>query len=268
VYCGADSGLGVPAELRHLVSPFPEVRQRYPGLGASAGATVASGAAEGTAIGTAIPGIGNVAGGIIGTIAGVGQAIINAIGGGTPDAMKAIWSAVPASLLRISGGHGVWHDTLTGQTLSDAETDLRKSAIVASAINAFNDSKNWWYDLTSQQHLTGADAMARWNAAFNGASFGQAYSAYPNAFRTFGPTTAGDPQIHSPSAYPAPSAAYGASATPQQVIAAGQSGAIGTSGAPQQASVLGGLSSTALLVIVGGVAVGLLLSRRTPSRGS
>lgn len=278
MYC-TDSDLGgadassVPADLRYLISPFPEVRARYPrhgqGLGAantitqvaSATGAVGAGVAAGTAIaagaafGSVVPVVGTAIGAIVG-------AVIAFTGGGTPDQMKNIWDVVPFSLIRISGGHGVWTDTLTGQTLTDAQTDLRKAAVVASSINAFNDLNNHWYDATTQQYLSGASALQRWQQQFGSLSFANAYAQYPNAFRIFGPNPQGDPTPHAPSATiaavftPPGVPITSSSATPAQVAA----GYVPPSaaGAPLQASILGGVSNTTLaigaLALIGAIA--------------
>ncbi len=277
MYDRGSNAPSVPAELRHLISPFADVRERYPvygGLGSDAqvveGTTLVTSAATGAtliAAGAAAGSVVPVIGTAIGAAVGLALSLMH---GGTPDAMKAIWAHVPVSATRLSGGHGQWHDTLTGETLTDAQSDLRKSAVVASAIHAFNDAKNWWYDATSQAHLSGADALARWKANFGSADFVNAYALYPQVFQIFGPTSAGDPTIHAPAAAmvasqpPPVTSVY---ATPAQVAAAGLPP--GTPLAvPAHASIFGGLSTTTLLLLGGGVLVGILLLKRSRSRGS
>lgn len=274
MYDRGSNAPSVPAELRHLISPFADVRERYPvygGLGDSFGGDVSAGGSTGAAVGSVIPGVGTVVGATVGTIGGALASLVHALGGGgTPDAMKAIWAHVPLSATRLSGGHGTWHDTLTGEVLTDAQSDVRKSAVIASAIHAFNDAKNWWYDATSQTHLSGADALARWNSNFGGADFANAYAVYPQAFQIFGPTSAGDPHVHAPGAMIVPTQAPPVTsvyATPAQVAAAGLPPGTPLA-APAQASLIGGLSTTTLLLLGGGVLVGIILLKRSRSRGS
>ena len=232
-------------------------RQLRGGLGAI---NIGTGASTGAAIGTVVPVLGTAIGGAIGTLAALASSLI---GGPSADAMKNIWNVVPLSLLRVSGGHGTWTDTLTGQTMPDAGTDLRKSAIVASAINAFNDPQNHWYDATTQQYINGATALQRWQQRFGSLDFANAYSSAPQAFRVFGPDPSQDPAIRLPAAVPttpagAPVPLTSASATPQQIAAARTAAGV----VPAQASLLGGLS-TPLVLLIG---AGLLYAVLKPAR--
>ena len=162
------------------------------------------------------------------------------------DPMKAIWSVVPFSVIRVSGGSGKWTDPLTHATLTDAGTDLRKSAVVASAIGAFNDQNNFWYDTVSQQHLTPAQAYARWQQLFGSATFAQAYGAFPSQFVIFQPTNAtGDPAIHGPGAMPVPSPA--APPIPAPALVPAQVPVTSASASPQQVAASPVLSTAALV---------------------
>lgn len=173
------------------------------------------------------------------------MSFVQRLGDATTDQLKAVWSVVPLGIIRLTGGHGTWTDPLTHATLTDAQSDLRKSAVVASAIGAFNDQNNFWYDMTTQQHLLPADTYNRWQQKFGSATFAQAYGSFPSQFAIFAPTTSlGDPAIHAPGAIVAPSIAVApavpvatvptvvapvpitsASATPQQIAAAGAAAA-------------------------------------------
>jgi hypothetical protein len=272
VYCtDSDDASCVPADLRYLSSPFPAGR-RARGLGASSatqategitavssGVTAAGLIAAGAAAGSVVPVLGTA----IGALVGLAASLFG--GGGTPDTTKAIWSVVPFSLIRLSGGHGTWTDTLTGVTMNDAGSDLRKSAVVASAINAFNDTNNHWYDATTQQYIDGSTATARWHTVFGNADFATAYAQYPNLFRIFGPTTQGDPTPHAPNpaiaAAAVPPVLTSASVTPGQLVAAGST----PSAAPLQASLLGGVSNTTLALLAVGLIGAIAFSRRRPA---
>lgn len=249
------------------------VRRR--GMGESYGAAIGAGATTGAAVGSIVPILGTGIGAAVGTLVGGVSTLFG--GGGTPDQMKAIWSVVPFSVLRISGGHGTWTDTLTHEVLTDAQSDLRKSAVVASAIGAFNDARNWWYDQATQQYLSGASALQRWQQKFGNLSFANAYASYPGAFQIYSPvSSSGDPQIHSPNTsvlqtpvagtVPLVAPPLTSNLTPQQIatmtpqqqaIYANQANSL------QQASLLGGGMSTGTLLLVGGgLLVGLLLMNR------
>jgi hypothetical protein len=233
--------------------------------------SVGTDASVGAGIGTLLGPGGTAIGGGIGSLVGVISGLFG--GGGTPDQMKAIWSTVPFSLLRLTGGHGTWTDTLTGESMSDAGSDVRKAAVVASGIGAFNDPRNWWFDQSTQQHLDGATAFQRWQQRFGGLSFANAFASYPSAFAVFGPYgKSGDPQIHSPDTpgvtgtmttglAPQPIPYTNVNATPYQVAAA----PVTYSPAVQQAGLLGGMSTSTMLLLGGGLLVGLLLMKRGSS---
>lgn len=238
------------------------------GAGAAAtGATFAAGSAiaAGAAFGSVVPVVGTAIGALVGLAS-------TFIGGGTPDQMKGIWNAVGTSLTRLQGGHGTWTDQLTRETMGDAGSDLRKSAVVASAIGAFNDQKNFWYDAATQQYLSGASALQRWQAKFGSLSFANAYAAYPAAFTIYSPvTSSGDPQIHSPNAavvYTPPNAIGPVVGNPlvptvPYTNVNATPGAVANAPYPvAQASILGGLSGSTLAIIGGGLLVGLLLFPR------
>ena len=222
--------------------------RRAGGLGApSTGADVATGATMGAAVGSIVPILGTTIGSAVGAIVGFASSLLG--GSGNGDLLKNVWDVVPFSLIRLGGGHGQWTDPITHQVLTDAQSDVRKSAVVASAIGAFNDQNNFWYDDVTQQHLTPADAWQRWLQKFGNVGFAQAYAMAPGAFTIFQPTTSGgDPVIHAPGAV-AP--ALPASPTP------------GTMLVPQTASLVpAGLSTTTLAVIAIGLLVAGVMANR------
>lgn len=191
------------------------------------------------------------------------------LGDSSPDLLKSVWSVVPFAVIRLTGGKGKWTDPLTHATLTDAQSDLRKSAVVASAIGAFNDQNNFWYDNATQQHLTPAEAYNRWQQVFGDHTFAEAYGSFPAQFAVFNPTsTNGDPVMHAPGTVvvPAPVAVpvsappaagvplTSASATPQQVAAAG---AGATPAAPASAN-------TVLLLAGVGLGAYLLFAKHSP----
>lgn len=201
-------------------------------------------------------------------LVGAGGAIAQIFGGGSPDANKRIWSQIPAEIIGVTGGHGSWTDTRTGEHLTDADTDIRKGAVMASAVSMYNDHRNWWFDQTTGQHdVSGGTAGQRWNALFGpSTSFAAAYGQFPTAFQIFGDDPSQDPHI--------PAVGGTASAVPSIGLhpitttpynAHGPSyGTGGTAHTPTlaNASLLGGLNPTALLVVGGGLLVGLLLMNR------
>lgn len=258
-------------------------RRGMSGLGASTGTQIATGAgavgasvaagsaiAAGAALGSVVPILGTAIGALVGFAS-------TFIGQGTPDQMKNIWSQVPLAVIRLTGGHGTWTDPLTHEVLTDAQSDLRKSAVVASAIGAFNDSKNFWYDTATQSYITGATALQRWQQRFGSLTFANAYAAYPSAFQVYSPVNSvGDPSIHSPGVAGVPLAGTppatgpasasspsvtSVNATPAQVAAAGAV-PVSTS---LQASILGGLSGNTGLILAGGVILAVLFARRGSS---
>lgn len=252
-------GARIPASAGRVPYRDPLMRtgvRRRAGLGATntaavastgsvavgAGTAAVSAIASGAAIGSIVPVVGTA----IGAIVGLGVALF--AGAGTVDQTKGIWDVVPFSLIRLTGGHGQWTDPLTHATMNDAGSDARKGAVVASSIGAFNDQNNFWYDNVTQQHLSGADTFQRWQQKFGPLNFAQAYAAYPGDFQIFNPTSAlGDPSIHAPGAVvPAASTAPSPSA----------------SAAPLTASLLGGVSSTTLAVVAGGVLLAVLVRNR------
>lgn len=248
-----------PRGLRGLGASLPA----QIGAGAAAtGATFAAGSAiaAGAAFGSVVPVVGTAIGALVGLAS-------TFLGGGTPDAMKNIWDVVPFSVIRITGGHGQWSDPLTHETLTDAQTDLRKAAVVCSAIGAFNSPKNWWYDQATQGYLNGAACLQRWQARFGSLSFANAYAAYPSAFSIYSPVSnVTDPQIHEPSAPSAlvtPTAAIG----PINTLPLPNTAVAKPPLAVQQASILGGLSGNTALLLGGGLIVGLILMGRRSSRG-
>lgn len=116
-------------------------------------------------------------------------------GGGTPDQGKSVWSKIPLSLTRLSGGHGTWTDGATGEVLTDAGTDVRKGAIMASALGMYNDKRNWWFDDSTGQHVDPGTAYGRWQKLFGNVDFATAYAAYPTLFKVYGADPSIDPVV-------------------------------------------------------------------------
>lgn len=106
-----------------------------------------------------------------------------------------VWSKVPFELRRIAGGHGKWHDTLTGESGNDAWGDVRAVAVVAGAVDGYVDANGVLYDNITGTSLGHEDAWARWTAKYGSAGFAQAYQMDPTAFRIFGANPADDPTI-------------------------------------------------------------------------
>lgn len=123
--------------------------------------------------------------------------LASSLGGkSSQDWMKGVWSKVPASDIRVQGGSGHWTDPITGESMGDAGTDVRKGAVVASAIGAFPDQSNHWMDLVTGQGLSPDDTAKRWIASFGSVSYDTAYRQHPERFLTFQPSTASnDPPI-------------------------------------------------------------------------
>lgn len=270
---GADTPLGALGPVRRYVSPFQ--RRGMHGYNGHLDDDVANeglgdwlsdaigGAGTGAATGSAVPGIGTAIGGIAGAVSGLLKGIG---GGGTPDQMKAIWSAVPASVIRISGGHGQWTDTLTGEQMGDAGTDLRKSAVVASALGMFNDAKNWWYDDATGQYVSGAQALAKWQSYFGNQTFAQAYASSPQSFKIFGNDPSQDPsQATQSTAMPVrvgtPTPGTNVATLPVVATSSGKPATL-----VQQASIFGNASPTTIVLVIGVAVLGTMAFSRREER--
>lgn len=119
-------------------------------------------------------------------------------GGSTSGAFEDIYKQIPQSMIRVTGGRGKWTDTLTGETMNDIGTEVRKSAMLVSSLGAFVNRDNWFFDDATGQHLSPDTMRARWDAAFgNGASPLTVMAKHPELFRTWGTNPALDPVISS-----------------------------------------------------------------------
>ena len=213
--------------------------------------------------------------------AGTLDALGNAITGGNQiaawDTPKQIWSKIPADIIRVKGGSGKWTDTLTGQTMNDAGTDLRKSAVMASAIGCYNASDNRWFDNITRQYVDAAAAAQRWSSVFGSATFETAYRTWPQRFRIYGSNPANDPSFGVPNAsafVAAPAQAPGTSqpgAAPRGADGTGagaaapterEAGDTMTTTAPQRAGFSAG---TALLLLGVVVLISMASSKSAPA---
>jgi len=244
---------------------------------ANLGFTTAEGATAGATVGTAIlPGVGTAIGSAIGTIAGLFQSgidISHLFGGGTPDEAKAVWSKIPGAYTRLEGGHGRWTDSLTGESMEDAGTDVRKGAIMASAVGMYNDQRNWWFDAATGQHVDPGTAAGRWKAIFGaGTPFEAAYAQAPERFAIFSsvdsstdpyiPSQGGTPMQHAATALPGnpyvpPVAISSSPASPGGIVTGFQ---------PAIAGVLGAISPTTLMIAAVALVGVFLLSGKKARR--
>lgn len=120
------------------------------------------------------------------------------LGGGGRTGIKTIYQQIPQSMIRVTGGRGVWTDTVTGETMNDLATEVRKVAMMASPLGIFVNHDNWFYDDATGAHTSPDAVLERWNKLFgNGTSFQTAYSKFPELFKVYGPDPANDPIISS-----------------------------------------------------------------------
>ena len=240
---GSDSA-GVPPELRHLISPFPDVRERYPvhgsmrGLGATnVGASVATGATVGASVGTVVPVLGTAIGGAVGAIVGV---VAGLFGGGGKD-----------------------------------KTGLPQVPSLNTAFNVALATK--WYTLYFTRYAPGGSSE-------NSGTQASGIAYWANEIAHDGPQRAWANFSTSPQPVqdqvPAKAAAYAPIYGSQYVLAPPGAPATGAftptqvAGAPvgtvdvSQANVLGGMSSSTLLLVGGGLLVGFLLMRRKGAGGA
>lgn len=181
-----------------------------------------------------------------------------------------VYHNIPQSMIRVTGGSGKWTDTLTGDQINDLGTEVRKSAMLASALGLYVNHDNWFYDDTTGQHIDPAAVGARWKALFGNASFTDAYANYPQLFKTWGSDSSHDPHISSvgkvANAGPLPASERSGAGilgdAPGQIgtVTAGRSGATTTT--PVQAGLFGNVSPLALVAIVGAVAFLAMRKRR------
>ncbi len=204
------------------------------------------------------------------------RAITNAFGLGRTTGIKTIYQQIPQSMIRVTGGHGVWTDTVTGETMNDLATEVRKMAVLASALGIFVNRDNWFFDDTTGQHLSPDTVLARWNTLFGtGTSFQQAYSQQPELFRVYGPDPSEDPVIstvgkveQAPPLPPDQRSGYKAGlvttmsgVTPAGGSSGGPVSGGGTTGGSTQATIAG-LSPMTLAAVVGGAVLLTMLARK------
>lgn len=185
-----DSGSSTVDSLVTLASQTSAGQQTEKKIG-----TIVGGLGTGAAIGSAIePGLGTIIGGVVGGVVGVVEEVF---GSDTPSAMTKLWTPIPASVIRITGGHGKWTDTVTGQTMDDGGTDNRKNAVIVSSVGIFNSagegSADLLYDRTTGSQVYAEDFLSRWLAKFGNVTFAQAFAAQPSAFQVYGSNPANDP---------------------------------------------------------------------------
>lgn len=132
-----------------------------------------------------------------GTIAETYSVLRGILGGsGDSNSIKQIYQQIPQSMIRVTGGHGTWTDTLTGETMPDLQTEVRKVAMMASALGIYNDKRNWFFDDTTGQQLTPGAVLARWQKLFGvGTTWSAAYARSPELFRVYGSDPSLDPII-------------------------------------------------------------------------
>lgn len=122
--------------------------------------------------------------------------LTSVFGGGGTTGIKTIYQQIPQSMIRVTGGHGMWTDTLTGETMNDLGTEVRKVAMMASALGLYVNHDNWYFDDATGQHISPDTALARWNSLFgSGTTFQAAYGKFPELFRVYNPNDASDDPI-------------------------------------------------------------------------
>ncbi len=139
------------------------------------------------------------------TIAGAGQRVAEAVshlGKGQHYPFATIWEQMPFAYLRLEGGHGRWHDPLTGQVTNDLGSDVRKIAVVASGMGMYVDAHKRMF-FNDGRPVSPADSWQTWNDLYGTPTFQEAYTRNPAAFRIFGDTPGNDPAIGQPSTPPA-----------------------------------------------------------------
>ena len=128
---------------------------------------------------------------------GATEEALSVFGGNLPSAMTQLWTPIPASLIRVTGGHGSWTDTVTGAKGDDGWTDNRKNAVIVSSVGMFNSAgegaADLLYDRTTGAQVYAEDFLSRWLAKFGNVTFAQAYAKNPGAFQIYGPNPANDP---------------------------------------------------------------------------
>lgn len=136
-------------------------------------------------------------------VVSVGKEIVDSVSGlrifgstGDTDTLKnKVWSKVPFSMTRITGGKGKWRDTLTGETGNDRWSEVRQVAVIASAIGGYVDANGVLFDNATNAAISREAAWQRWLQAYGDVSFATAYQSDPTAFRPYGPNPANDPVI-------------------------------------------------------------------------
>lgn len=202
--------------------------------------------------------------------------VVRAILGGPGDqnSIKRIYQQIPQSMIRVTGGNGKWTDTVTHETMNDLATEVRKVAMMASALGIYVNHDNWFFDDTTGQHLSPGAVLARWQKLFGNSDFASAYSKFPELFRVFGPDPSLDPVISSAgkveNAGPLPVGLrsgdqFGQYSPSQPMVGAPGStpGVVPTgAGAAVTPSSTAGLSPMVIALLVGGVVVVSMLSGR------
>lgn len=188
------------------------------------------------------------------------RTITGMLGSSSSPAMKNIYQQIPQSMIRVTGGNGKWTDTLTGETMNDLATEVRKSAMLASALGVYVNHDNWYFDDTTGEHLSPDVVRQRWDKLFGTSSFQDAYSRYPELFRTYGSDPSHDPVISDAAKVENAGPLHPSDRSGAGILddAAGQVGTsnggnppvhVGTT--PTQANIFGNISPTVLLVVLG-----------------
>ena len=175
---------GVPREVRHLVSPFPDEEseglsgfggaEEIAAAGKSVGGQTAQGAAIGATVGSVVPVIGTAIGGAIGAAVGFASSFFGG-GGGTANPASSVWKNIkPSDVLTLAAlnvrveGDG-WHDASSGLKLSQEEADFRAESLMAAMIGARDTgigSRGAWVDNADGHELAAAEAWERWTSTY------------------------------------------------------------------------------------------------------
>ena len=146
---------GVPREVRHLISPFPDEDEPEGLAGLGLAPVVATTIKFVPAI---ISGIQNLFG-----------------GGGTANPASTVWKNIkPSDVLTLAAlnvrvaGDG-WHDATSDVKLSQEEADYRAESLMAALVGARDTgigSAGAWVDLADGHQLSNTEAWERWTSMY------------------------------------------------------------------------------------------------------